>query len=329
MKFKIVFNVCVLFFAASLLPAEQSNLKKVSFLPQWAPQAQFAGYYVAYEKGIYKKYGIDINILQGGPDSPPDKMLIEGACDFTTLWLSSAIKENGQGKKIVNIAQMMQRSALMLIAKKSSGIEKPEDINNKKVSLWNDVFQVQPRAFFKKYDLNVTVIPQTYSINLFLRGGVDVVSAMWYNEYHTIMNYGYNPDELTAFFYYDYGLNFPEDGIYVKGEYFRKNPEVCRLFVKASLEGWQYAFTHEDEALDIVLKYMEKAHVPANRVHQKWMLERMKDLMTDGNAAMPSGKLSEKDYLYVANCMKEIGLVNSAPEFKDFYKECPSYDKKK
>jgi NitT/TauT family transport system substrate-binding protein len=260
--------------------------------------------------------------VQGGPDSPPSRLLGEGAVDFATLWLSTAIRENDRGAKIVNIAQAMQKSALMLIAKKSSGICRPEDMNNRKIGLWGDEFQIQPLALFKKFNLRVKVVAQSYSVNMFLRGGVDVASAMWYNEYHTILNSGYDPEELTTFFYYDYGLNFPEDGIYVKKAYFEKNPELCRSFVRASLEGWQYAFEHPEEALDIVLEYMESAHLPASRAHQKWMLERMKDLMTDGNCTKPSGKLSESDCVAVSNCLRESGLVNSVCEFKDFYKDC-------
>jgi NitT/TauT family transport system substrate-binding protein len=50
---------------------------------------------------------------------------------------------------------------------------------------------------------------------------------MWYNEYHTIINSGYDPEELNTFFFADYGLNFPEDGIYCSGELYRNNPEIC------------------------------------------------------------------------------------------------------
>jgi len=78
---------------------------------------------------------------------------------------------------------------------------------------------------------------------------------MWYNEYHTIINSGINPDELSTIFYYDYGLNFSEDGIYTLEESFSKKSGTVRAFVKASIEGWLYAFSHSDEALDIVIEY--------------------------------------------------------------------------
>ena len=205
----------MLFLAVLPAGAAEIALKKASFIPQWSPQAQFAGYYVAYEKGFYKKYGVDLTILQGGPNQSPTDFLERRKADFVSLWLSTAMQRRSHGVKLINIGQVMQRSALMLIAKKSSNIKTPQDMNGKKVGIWGADFQIQPRAFFKKYNLHINVIHQSFSVILFLRGGVDVASAMWYNEYHTIINSGLNEDELTTFFFYDYGLNFPEDGIYV------------------------------------------------------------------------------------------------------------------
>jgi NitT/TauT family transport system substrate-binding protein len=321
---------CLFFLLIAIAPATGNDkpLKKVTYLSLWLPQAQFAGYYVAYEKGIYKEYGLDVDIINGGPAQPPLDFLEQKKADFATLWLSTGIEKRSQGSRIVNICQIIQKSGLMLVAKKSSGIRQPQDINNKRVGLWDEVFEIQPRAFFKKFNLKVKVIPQSYTVNLFLRDGVDVASAMWYNEYHLILNSGYNPEELVTFFFYDYGLNAPEDGIYALEETYNNKPDVCCAFVKATLKGWQYAFDHPEEAVDIVLRYMEKAHVPANRVHQQWMLARIKDLTLVGNSGMLFGKLNRQDYDNVAKEMAENGLIKDAPEFSSFYKTCEAYDKK-
>jgi len=324
----LAFAAMILSFPAGALCAEPV-LKDASFIPQWSPQAQFAGYYVAFEKGIYRKHGINLTIKTGGPQSVPVDLLEKEEVDFGTVWLSTAIQKRSQGIRLINISQIVQRSALMLVAKKGRGITRPEDINGKKVGMWRDEFRLQPLAFFKKFGLNVTIIPQSYSVNLFLRDGVDVASAMWYNEYHTIISAGVNPDELTSFFFHEYGLNFPEDGIYTLERSFKKDPAVACSFAKASVEGWQYAFKHPDEALDIVLKYMAMANVPANRVHQKWMLSRMKDLiLPEDDKGIAIGTLAKQDYLRVAGELMRNGLINQAPGYDDFYKECTKYAEK-
>jgi len=307
----------------------QENLKRAHFIPHWSPQSQFAGYFVAFEKGFYKKHGIALNIQQGGPHRPSLDILEKQTADFAVAWLSTAIQKQSQGVRLVNVGQIIQRSALMLIAKKARGIYRPEDINNRKVGIWRADFQLQPLAFLKKYNLKATIVPQSYSVNLFLRDGVDVASAMWYNEYHTILNAGLNPDELTTFFFYEHELNFPEDGIYTLESTLKKDPELVRGFVKASIEGWLYAFKHPDEALDIVLKYMSTASIPVNRVHQKWMLERMKDLIIpeDGKSP-PIGVLAESDFTRVCKVLKENNIIGNAPVFNDFYVNFTDHAKK-
>jgi len=302
--------------------AEEPRLKKATFIPQWVPQAQFAGYYIALDKGIYRKHGIDLEIISGGPGRPADAFLKEGKADFATLWLSTAIPMRSEGVPVMNLAQIMQRSALMLVAKKSSGVLTPEDMNGKKVGLWGPIFQIQPRAFFKRYNLDVEVVRQSFSVNLFLRNGVDVASAMWYNEYHTILNCGLNPDELTTFFFHEHGLNFPEDGIYALEETRRRDPDLCRAFVQASIEGWQYAFSHPTEALNIVMNNLKCAHIPATRVHQRWMLDRMRDLIRAEGVKVPVGTLRPEDYLRVARGLKENGMIETIPPFETFHRNC-------
>ena len=308
--------------------AKDKDLLKATFIPQWVPQAQFAGYYMALHKGIYKKYGIDLTIIDGGPEKPSDVYLKQGKADFGTMWLASGISMRSKGIKVVNIAQMLGRSALMLVAKRSSGISKPEDLNRKKVGIWGNIFQVQPMAFFKKYRIKPIPVRQSYSVNLFLRGGVDAASAMWYNEYHTILMSGIDQNELTTFFFHQYGLNFPEDGIYTLERTLKRSPTLCKAFVKASIEGWEYAFSHPEETLDLVLKNLSRAHIPANRVHQKWMLERIKDLMTPVDKRLPMGVLLKEDYLRVAGLLKEYGLIDNIPDFKEFYRPCIDYEDK-
>jgi NitT/TauT family transport system substrate-binding protein len=300
--------------------ADSSGLTKVSLVPQWIPQAQFAGYMVALEKGFYRDAGMDLTLLRGGPDNPSFRALREGRATFGTDWVSAGIKTRASGLRVVNIGQIIQRSALMLIAKKRSGIRSVRDLEGRKIGLWGGNFQIQPMAFFRKYDLSVTTVPLYSTINLFLKGAVDAISAMWYNEYHIILNSGYNPDELTLFFFSDYGLNFPEDGLYCLEDTYRGDPDLCKRFVHASLQGWLYAFEHEAETVNLVMRYAEAAHTGTNKAHQRWMLERMTDLILPGGDKSGLGKLKETDYKTVGETMKSLNLVGDIPPYNDFYR---------
>jgi NitT/TauT family transport system substrate-binding protein len=298
----------------------ETALKKVSFCPQWIPQAQFAGYMVALEKGFYREAGLDLNLMVGGPQKPPFVALESGEATFCTDWLSSGIEKRASGLPIVNLAQISQRSALMLVAKKKSGIEQAQDLNGKNVGLWQGQFEIQPKVFFEKYGLKVNIIPNYSSVSLFLKGGVDAMSAMWYNEYHTILNSGMNPDDLTLFFFSKLGLNFPEDGIYCTKETLREHPELCEDFVKASIKGWLYAFENQDDALNIVMKHAKAAHTGTNKAHQRWMLACMKKLIMPEGGAGVIGKLDLADYALVCDILRDFHLIDRAPQYDDFYR---------
>jgi len=319
---------CLLLGAGGPAGAQESGPVRVTFLPQWVPQAQFAGYYVAYEKGFYRRRHLEVEIRRGGPEWPPSELLTLGMVDFGTLFLANGIRKRAQGGGLVNLAQMVQRSGLMLVAKKAQGIHTPADINGKKVGLWGEEFRLQPRAFFHKYHVQVKEIHQAATLNLFLRNGVEVASAMWYNEYHQLLNAGLNPEELTTFFLADHGMNFPEDGIYCREEMVQQHPERCRAFVAASLEGWRYAFAHPEEALDIVMQYVRAANVATDRVHQKWMLARMADIMQPPGWDRPLGTLTEKAYVRVAGVLQDNGLITRIPKFSVFYQNHATSDEK-
>ena len=306
--------------------AEPSNLKKMTFLPQWLPQAQFAGYYMAQHKGYYRRHGIDLTIIQGGPSHSPTEYLKEKKADIVTLWLSSALQLTDQDVDVVNVAQIMPRSALMLVVKASSGILTPADMNGKKIALWPADFQIQPNAFFDKFNLKVQIVTTQSPVNLFLRDGVQVSSIMWYNEYHTLINSGLDQKEMRLFSFDDYGLNFPEDGIYLLRETFDKDPEAACAFAAASIEGWRYAFAHPEEAVDLMLGVMNAAHVPANRVHQRWMLDRIRDLTALDAKGHEMGDLQEEDYRRVGDILMTNGLIRAVPPYGSFFQKRSGHD---
>ena len=304
--------------AACPASAEAPTLKRATLVTLWSPQAQFAGFYVARAKGIYAGLGVDLAILPGGPGISPGDLLRDGRADFAVLWLSTAIRQRDAGTPLVNLAQVIQRSAMMLIAKRTSGIRTVADMRGKKVGVWGGDFTIPPRALFTQAGIEVREVLQTHTVNLFLRGGIDVTSAMWYNEYHTILNAGLDPDELSVFFLEDLGVRFPEDGLYALERTVAADPALVEAVVRGSREGWAYAFAHPDEALDIVIRTMREAHLPANRVHQRWMLGRMRELIQPADGQPLLGRVTEPDDSAVATTLLRDGLIWRVPPYAAF-----------
>jgi NitT/TauT family transport system substrate-binding protein len=174
--------------------------------------------------------------------------------------------------------------------------------------------------FFRKHGIAVQTIPNYSSEALFLKRAVDAMAGMWYNEYHSILNSGINQDELTVFFMNESGPNFPEDGLYTMEETYKADPDTCKNFVAASLRGWKWAFENQEETLDIVLKHANAAHTGTNRPHQRWMLQRMRDLILPPENATDLGKLSPKNYEYVGQQLMEYDFIKNIPSFEDFYR---------
>jgi NitT/TauT family transport system substrate-binding protein len=301
------------------LPAQAhcGEPRKAAFIPQWEPQAQFAGVFVAQAMGFYREAGIDLTILRGGPGAPSSKLLAEGAAQFGSMFLASAIARCDEGLPLVNLAQIVSHSGLLLVAKKARGILTPKDLDGRRVSIWGPEFRVQLDAFFKKHGVKVNALPQGFTVNLFLYDGVDAASAMRYNEYHSIVNAGLDPDELTVFDLGAEGLGFPEDGIYCLRSAFEKDPELCRDFAAATIKGWKYAFDNPAKALDIVMSHVASANLPTNRAHQAWMLARLRE------AARPEepgfGLLDKKAYMAVSATLIKDGFVHAAPRYEDFH----------
>jgi NitT/TauT family transport system substrate-binding protein len=193
------------------------------------------------------------------------------------------------------------------------------------VSLWGKAFEAPYRTLFSALRITPRTFPQNYSVNLFLRGGADACSAMYYNEYHQIYQAGFDKDEVGTLFLRDLGLGFPEDGLYCLDVLARENPALCEAFFEATMEGWRYAREHPEEAVDLVMNYVRLARVPTNRTHMDWMLRAILPcIFAAPGSSWRTGELSATDYLRTARALQEAGLIARYPSLETFRgKETP------
>ncbi len=292
-------------------------LFKLSIALQWLPQSQFAGFYMARDQGFYREAGLEVALIHTGPGPSPLDFMERGAADFATLFLADAIV-SADKYGLVNVAQLSQRSTLMLVGFKDMGILAPADLNGRAVSYWQSAFSAAFEAFFRQQGIAPVAVPQHYSVNLFLRRGVAACAVMEYNEYHRIFQAGVDFDELTLFRMSDFGLGFPEDGLYTTASFMQQHPEECRLLRQATMAGWEYARAHPAEVVATVLHESLQADVPANRPHTRWMLDHLLLSIFPAAETRPPGTLSRQDYTATAASLISSGLLLQMTPFEQF-----------
>ena len=104
---------------------------------------------------------------------------------------------------------------------------------------------------------------------------------MSYNEYYQLVQAGIKMTDKNVYRFCDHGYNVQEDGVYMTCDYYAKHKDQAHRFAQASRKGWEWAAQHPDEALDIVMQYVDKNHIATNRVMQRLMLKEVLRLQVD------------------------------------------------
>ena len=284
-------NVILSIIGFLLLPC-LVQAQRIVFTPQWTPQSQFAGYYVAQEKGFYKDAGVEVDIQHPSVSYSALNRLMEGSSDIITSQLTQAVVAIDRGIPMAHVLQTSQQNGLVLLGRADS-IRTIEDLRKKKVGVWKAGFGELAYIMDAELRLGIKWIPYLEGTKLFISGAIDATLAMSYNEYLQIRASGYEdrkPIRLA-----DIGYDYPEDGLYVSLDFNRRYPGKVKAFVQASQKGWEWAHEHPEEALDIVMKWAEKEQVHTNRIFQRWMLEEILRLQCEKGMQKPSFRLDAEN----------------------------------
>ena len=231
---------------------------------KWVTQAQFAGYYVALDRGFYEEVGLDVTIQPGGPDIAPPQVAAAGGADVIIEWMPAALAARERGVPLVNVAQFFNRSGMMLTCRTDSGIETPEDLTGNTLGVWFAGNEYPFLSWMSRLgystsgpDADVEVLRQGFNVDPLLQNQAACISTMIYNEYWQVVDAGIPEDELITFFYEDEGVATLEDGLYALEDSLDDPEYVDRLarFIAASARGWAYAIDNIDEAAEIVVEY--------------------------------------------------------------------------
>lgn len=292
---------------------------EVTLQLKWVTQAQFAGYYVALDKGFYEEEGLDVTIKPGGPDIAPTQVLAGGGADVTVEWMPAALSAREKGLGMVNIAQPFKSSGMMLTCRKDAGIASTDDFKGKTLGVWFFGNEFPFLSWMAQLGIpteggadGVEVLKQGFNVDPLLQQQAACVSTMTYNEYWQVIDAGLTPDDLQVFKYEDQGVATLEDGLYVLEENLSDPAFEDRMvrFVRASMKGWKYAESNPDEAADIVLE--NDASGAQTEKHQRRMMGEVAKLTAGSN-----GALVEADYERTVASLLAGGsdpVISKAPE---------------
>lgn len=297
----------------SLMAGSALAADKVTLQLKWVAQAQFAGYFVAKDKGFYEEEGLDVDIKPGGPDIAPEQVIAGGGADVIVDWAGGALAAREKGVGLVNIAQPYKKAGMELVCPKDGPIKTEADFKGHTLGVWFYGNEYPFFAWMNKLGLKtdggpdgVTVLKQSFDVQPLIQKQADCISVMTYNEYWQLMDAGYKPEDLIVFNYSAMGNDLMEDGLYAMEDKLKDPAFKAKMvkFVKASMKGWKYAIDNPDEAAGIV---MENGGQDEN--HQKRMMGEVAKLIGE-----PDGKLDQALYQRTEQALLDQKIIQKKPE---------------
>lgn len=297
-----------------------AQAQKFIFTPQWTAQAQFAGYYVAYEKGFYRDAGLDVEIVHPSLTRSALSRVRANESQATTLQLCQALEIIDSGVPLVNILQTSMNNALVIVSRKD---EDPILQKGMRVGTWSVGFDQIAICLSLREGLNYEWVPFSTGLTLFLTGAIDATLAMTYNELQELMQAGVEITDRNIYRFCDHDYNIQEDGVYMTRPYFEAHQEEARKFAEASRLGWEWAAEHPEETLDIVMDYVDRNHVATNRVMQKRMLEEILRLQVDRESGQREFRLRPDMVEKAGTMMQENQMILHKISFEELSARLP------
>jgi len=298
------------------------KLTNISIQLQWVPQAQFAGYYAAQDLGYYKAAGLNVKLLNGGPQIVPGQVVAAGRAQFGVNWLTALLAARDTGTQLVDIAQVFSRSGMTELTWKSSGISSVAKMKDKKVANWLGGDQYELFAALTKQGMDpannkgVTIVQQPFDMGLLLNRQVDAASAMTYNELAQVLETKnpttgklYSLKDLNVIKMQSIGAGMLEDNLFSTASYLKSkaHQQVAQKVIAATLQGWIYCRDHAAQCVNFTLK----AGPTLPKGHQMWMMNQINQLMWPSTTGI--GVMDKASYARTWKLMKQFGGIKNSP----------------
>jgi NitT/TauT family transport system substrate-binding protein len=279
-------TAALLALVAALAPARGQTLDKVSFGTNWVAEAEHGGFFQAVADGTYNKYGLDVTIVPGGPNSNNRMLLIAGKLDFfmsaNTLQSFDAVTNK---VPLVTVAAVFQKDPQVFLTHPEVKISKLEDLKPLTLLVSKEGVASYFQWLKSEYGFSESKVkPYTFNSQPFIVNKQSAMQGYVTSEPYAVEKAaGFKPNVVLLA---DYGFNAYSTLIETRTEIVDKKPDLVQRFVDASMIGW-YNYLYGD-------------NTPGNT-----MIKKLNPEMTDELLKYSVAK------------MKEYGIVDSGDTLKD------------
>ena len=295
-----------------------ANLQEVYLQLKWKHQFQFAGYYMAQNKGFYKEENLKVNIIEGGAKNIATEMVASGKAQYG-IGDSSILLDYANGKPLVVFSAIFQHSPYILLTRSNSNIKRPADLVGKRVMLAGDQGADEFKAMLNNEGIaldKIDIVNQSWDLQDLIDGKVDAVSAYISAEPNYLRAKGIKPGIIHSI---NYGVDFYGDTLFTNRQELKKNPKRVDAFIRASQKGWNYALEHEAETANLILNMQG---VRERGITKELLLAEARDMkpliLSD---IVEVGHINPLRWQNIARELAKTGLINKEIDLNNFIYE--------
>ena len=291
----------ILLLVSSLNAAQKCEDISLQF--QWKNQFEYAGFYAAQEKGFYKDVGLDVSFKEFENGMNPVREVLSGKATYGITY-SDLIIHYLDGEPVVFLANFFKHSPLVLATQ--ADIQLPSDLKGKKIMGVEE--SIKSTAFlmmFKEFGMDMhsfTNVAPTFNVDDFIQKKVDAMVIFSTNELYYLEKSGVKFNILNPS---NYGTEFYDVNLFTSRAELINHPKRVKNFTDASIKGWQYALSHKEEIIDLILKKYNTQH--KSRAALEFEATQIQNMILPN--IFPIGSIDAKRVKMMAESFKEMGLV--------------------
>jgi ABC-type nitrate/sulfonate/bicarbonate transport system substrate-binding protein len=240
------------------------EMVKVTLAPDWTPNTNYTGVYVAQKQGWYHEQGIDLQILPYSPNTTPDTLVVNNKADIGISSMEGVVADAAAGQPVTSIAAIFQHNTSELVALADSGIKRPRDLDGKiyggfgapyEEAVVREIIKKDGgKGDFKNVIVNTNVMDALKQKKIdfaWIFEGVDGVRA------------DREGLKLIRFPIKDHGIpDYYTPTFITSPRQMKEKPDVLRKFMAATAKGYEYAREHPEDAAKMLIELGGKDAFP-------------------------------------------------------------------